>query len=290
MKLPNFLSFEPFVIAKRKMGIAPNVLGDLRQIEIPISGPTKIEHEKLANEGLDVELDVVVENTDGTLGYKNKRVILYIRDVSSYGSFESDPKFHIANCRTLKDMRQNNRFGRYVIANKDTGRFSVRTRQSKKPFDKQLSVCQNCLDYLNFDEFELNWVSSQREIAVRNFSILRFFELYPKTLHYDLPAHTEVTAPENKYSDDFAKISARNRSERGWRCEEAGCGVVLSSPEYRKYLHVHHRDGLKNNNSPSNLKVLCLYCHSNQYQHHHMRSLPEYIEFMSIRSLLLNGR
>lgn len=288
MKLPNFLKFEPFLEAKSRMGIAQSTLGNLQKIEISVSGPTFAELKSLSNEGLDIELDVVVENSDGTLGYKNKRVILYIRDVSGYGNFESDPKFHVANCRTLKDMRHNNRFGRYVVANKETGSFTVRTKQGRRTIEKRLQVCQNCLDYLRFESFELQWGEGQRQKTVREFSIKRFFELYSKTFHYDIPLHDETTAPENRYPTDFDKISTRIRIERGWRCEGEGCGVVPSEHKHRKYFHVHHVDGQKNNNASSNLKVLCIHCHAQQFQHNHMRALPEYFEFQSIRGSLLN--
>lgn len=287
MKLPNFLTFQPFVDAKQRMGIPHLTLGDLRKVEISIAGPTYEELKSLENQGLDVELEVVVENPDHTLGYKNKRVILYIRDVAGYGNFESDPRFHIANCRTLRDMRQNNRFGRYVIATKDTGSFSVRSKQGGKPLDKKLLVCQNCLDYLKFGSFELNWDDKRRQQVVRAFSIKGFFEVYPKSLHYEIPKHSELTAPENKYSDNFAQISIEYRRERSWICEESTCGVDLSSPMYRRYLHVHHLDGLKHNNANDNLKALCLYCHAQQFQHQHMRSVPEYVEFQRIRNILL---
>jgi hypothetical protein len=287
MKLPDFLSFEPLLIAKKKMGIARETLGDLEHIVISVPGLTRIQLESLGKEGLDVELDDVIENHDGTLVYKNKRVILYIRDVSGYGNFSSDPKFHISNCRTLRDMRQNNRFGRYVIANKDTGKFTVRAGLSGDLIEKRLDVCQNCLERLNFDGFVLGWDQGRRRIAVQNFSIRNFFERYPKTLHHDVPKYDESTAPMNRYSQDFAVTSRGLRSARGWRCEGVNCGVNLSDMELQKFLHVHHKDGQKSNDNPGNLLVLCIHCHALTYHHQHMRNTPDYREFVSIRSKLL---
>lgn len=287
MKLPDFSKFAPFLEAKRQMGIQPTTIGSLKTIVVAVSGPTYKELIDLNGQGIDVELDVVLENSDGTLGYKNKRVILYIRDVAGYGNFESDPKFHVANCRTLKDMRSNNRFGRYVIANKDTGLFSVRTKQGGKMIEKKLSVCQNCLDYLSFSSFELNWEESRRRQVVKAFSIKRFFDLYPKSLHYEIPRHNELTAPANDYPINFSQISYEYRNSCGWKCENESCGVVLGQSEYRKFLHVHHSDGQKNNNSKQNLKALCLHCHAQQFMHHHMRSLPEFATFQVLRNSLL---
>jgi hypothetical protein len=283
MKLPNFLNFEAFTSVKRLMGIEKNTYGNMRNVEIPSSGLTRSALVALESQGIDVELAEVLENPDRTLGYKNKRVILYIRDVSNYGRSDSDPRFHVAYCRTLKEMRNNNRLHRYVVATKDTGEFSVRVNQSAELVERKLAVCQNCLDYLSYGSFELNWDEVLRRRAVSQFLIREFFDRFPKSLHHFLPKYDEKSAPENKYPPDFNQVSFEIRQSRGWRCESAECGIYLGSSEHRKYLHVHHLDGQKNNNSNDNLQALCLYCHAQQFQHQHMRSLPAYSVFLEIR-------
>ena len=45
------------------------------------------------------------------------------------------------------------------------------------------------------------------------------------------------------------------------------------------YLHVHHKNGMKNENFDYNLQVLCLGCDTDQPQHGHLKKLEEYREF-----------
>jgi len=60
------------------------------------------------------------------------------------------------------------------------------------------------------------------------------------------------------YTDDWAVISTCARREVRWICQQ--CGADLSRA--KSLLHVHHKDGSRQNNAPSNLVVLCSLCHS----------------------------
>jgi hypothetical protein len=55
------------------------------------------------------------------------------------------------------------------------------------------------------------------------------------------------TAPVNNYTADFEIISERLRTRHGWICES--CSRNFSPSSDRKFLHVHHKNGMKNNNS-----------------------------------------
>ena len=67
------------------------------------------------------------------------------------------------------------------------------------------------------------------------------------------------------------------RHVRGWQCEE--CQLSLNSD--RQYLHTHHISGTLFNN-PSDLRALCIACHSEQLgtNHEKLKSLKDYHEFM----------
>jgi hypothetical protein len=80
MKLPDF-SIEAQLNSLRERIGAP-----LRQYEAThASNMLTIEEiEILAREGLDIPLSDVTALEDGTLIYKNRRVVLYIRDVKQY--------------------------------------------------------------------------------------------------------------------------------------------------------------------------------------------------------------
>jgi hypothetical protein len=110
MKLPDF-SIDAQLNSLRERLRAP-----LRAYEpAAVSGGLTIEEiESLAREGLDIPLQDVSVLDDGTLIYKNRRVVLYIRDVKQYRQSEPDElsRFHVANCKKLEEMRANTRIER----------------------------------------------------------------------------------------------------------------------------------------------------------------------------------
>ena len=243
MKLPNFYEFEPLNSVKAKMGIPRDVYGSLTVI-IDSGRLTELELEKLTSAtGLDISADDLTVLDDGTLAYKNSRVILYIRDVSVFRGREIEPRFHLANCETLQKMRSNKRFDRYVVSTSTDGRFNINVIDSGKVRKElfNLSVCQNCLNYLAFDDFEMQWPKRKRLELVAQFKISHFFEKYPRSLHSVTPKYNTDNAPLDVYSDDFSEVSLKVKNDAGWCCQR--CGINLSEPEKRKRLHVHHING-----------------------------------------------
>jgi hypothetical protein len=277
MKLPNFLVSDDLVRLKSSMGIPRNKLGDLQAIEIRRGRTTPEELRQLGEEGLEVDKEDVLPLSDGTLSYKDRRILLYIRDISHYGGNYSEPKFHFADCATVGQMRENLRFGRFVIADHENGIFELRYVNSGRRDKKRLRVCQNCLDRLNYKGFQLNMRPDARRAAVRDFSIPDFFTAYPKTLHHSIPTYTDQTAPTNDYSPDFSLISRAYRQKRNWICET--CAIPLSKDVLRRYLHVHHVNGLKNENHEANLKSVCVHCHALEPSHGHVKAMRQYREF-----------
>lgn len=280
MKLPDFFEFQPLNSVKVKMGIPQNVYGSLI-VSIDPSRLTRLELEKLTSQdGLDISLDELTTLPDGTLAYKDSRVILYIRDVTVMSNRENLPKFHLANCRTLRQMRENKRFERYVVKAEMSKNFNLNIIRDKNIQSQscQLDVCQNCLDLLIFDGFRISWQQEKRNYAVKRFEIKHFFEKYPRSLHTIRPKNTNITAPLNIYTDNFKKISSDFRKEAGWICQ--CCKVDLSASSKRKWLHVHHKNGLKHDNDRNNLAVLCISCHAEQPFHGHIKNTPDYQEFI----------
>lgn len=281
MKLPNFYDFEPLNSLKERMGLAREDLGAL-DVHVGASRLTAAELERLTSQdGLDISSDQLRILDDGTLAYKDSRVLLYIRDVSVMGKREWEPKYHVANCSVLRQMRERKRFNRYVVATKLDGVFNLNIirGQISTPKIVPLSVCQCCLDFLSFDGFRLEWARDRRGRAVQAFKLDKFFKKYPKSLHHQTPKYTSDNAPLNNYVPGFSDISASIRQAQGYKCEK--CGFDCTAKNYRRFLHTHHVDGDKSNNSRLNLKVLCLECHAKE--HSHMSRLPELKEFLEIR-------
>lgn len=281
MKLPDFTKFEPLNHLRNQMGATE--LGTFK----PSYSPDKLtleELNRLARSGIDIPLDELRVLKDGTLAYKDSRVLLYIRDVYLYkGGEETLPKFHVSDCRTLQDMRDKKRFERYVVAIRDDGSFELNIAQKGAdrllPAMRRLNVCQNCLAKLRFDGFDYSLPHHQKMGLVSGFSIARFFGQYPKSLVVKTPKHTAASAPRNEYSSDFKAISDALKRALAWTCES--CKRDCSSPALRRFLNAHHIDGQRNDNSRGNLRVLCLGCHANEPMHGHLKRLPEYWEFLN---------
>jgi hypothetical protein len=289
MKLPNFYVFEPLNVLKEKMGLPRDAVGGI-DVFVDPGRLTAVELERLTSQdGLDISLDDLKVLEDGTLAYKDSRVLLYIRDVPIFGDRESEPRYHLSNCSTLKEMRERKRFNsRYVVSTRTDGIFNLNMIKGANTATKltRLAVCQNCLGFLSFNGFRMYWGRPQRTRAVRSFSLGEFFQQYPRSLHTQAPKYNSDNAPLNIYSPDFERVSKVVRAAAGYRCES--CEVGLSLEAHKRFLHTHHIDGDKSNNDISNLKALCLVCHAKE--HPGMKSLPEFKQFQQLRTELLRAR
>jgi hypothetical protein len=252
---------------------------------------TLLEIEKLSKGGIDLDsLDQLKILPDGTLAYKDSRILLYIRDLSHYNKYDevSMPKFHVSNCSTLERMRSNNRFDRYVVATREDGLFELNVLRSngyKVPRTERLNICQPCLKRIRWPGFS-GWLPQEEKWRIiSEFSIADFFKKYERSLHTSRPRYTSDNAPLNQYTRDFPEISAALKRLREYRCEE--CRADLSRQDHQKYLHVHHRNGLKHDNNSNNLKVVCFGCHANEPDHGHMKRGHDYEEFLKIRPYLI---
>jgi hypothetical protein len=273
-KLINFLNDAEFNMLRFDMN-APLV---------PIFSPKKvnlIDEEfvrRLGKEGIDIDdFSEIKKEADGTLSYKNKRVLVYIRDIKEFSDQQSLPKYHLAFCGTLDSMTNAKRFGRYVVYNGEDANFTVNfigppTRSSIV----KLNVCRNCLALLSWDNYSPNAPVQIKNLIVKDFKISNFFEKFPKDLISIIPTYTADTAPLNDYSEDWGIVTERIKQERGYQCEK--CGLKLSGNN-RKFLHGHHKDGQKSNNKTSNIEILCLGCHAEEPMHGHMKVGLQYKEF-----------
>jgi len=215
------------------------------------------------------ELSVI----DGLLSYEGRHVILYIRDHGrSVTQALEDPskgrKFHLADCVTLEEMRRQHRFERYVVTRKATGFFEIsgldQFTQREIVGEAALQVCMNCLKRLNYRSYLLE--GTPRRHSIRNqFQLVEFFETY-STRFRELPAGFAAARGASTYSADWPEVSRRTREQAHHTCQD--CRVQLG--EHRSLLHVHHINGVKNDNRSENLRVLCKDCHRKQPQHEHI--------------------
>jgi hypothetical protein len=217
---------------------------------------TSQQLEQLTTDGIDIpslaELRVL---GDGTLAYRNQRVLVYVKDSAlpaphHTASEEHWPRFHVANCERIRALRAGQQAVRYV-ASAETG---VQR--------KHLRVCEDCLGELQY------------EGVAHSFTVERFYHLWPR----ELPeAQISQTVLLDDFGGDFGENAAEAMALAHYRCTR--CGIDLSAEHLRRFLHVHHKQVVKYDNPLSELVVLCIGCHASQSGHGLMRALLDFSEF-----------
>ncbi len=108
----------------------------------------------------------------GELRYQGQKAIFYIRDVSSYQGNYSLPKFHIADCITRQGMRTKNLNERFIANTRGDGVFPIRLDGRTR--NEQLSVCQHCLEQLQWKGFTRTMSAETRKRRVLDFSLQEY--------------------------------------------------------------------------------------------------------------------
>ena len=259
------IDFRALEAAVQRMGAEP--IPFETGVALPPVDPIDLD----LNEGIELADLSLVSSQDGLLSYEGRQILLYIQDHgSNIENALSNPsangrRFHVADCRTLHQMRDQGRFDRYRITNNLGGQFFITgtswsTRQHHEGYAK-LDVCQNCLKHLNYK----GAAHANALNLVRRFNVREFFSTYGSFFKY-LPALEAGQSKDDVYSDDWPLVSGRLKADRDFTCE--ACGVELSG--HKALLHVHHKNGVKGDNRPGNLEVLCASCHREQPAHGHM--------------------
>ncbi len=250
----------------RRIGADSIDVGRILDDSRPKLDPIDIE---LSGRGIEAPLDEIEVSADGLLGYRGRQVVLYIQDhgwnvAEVIRNGEAGRKFHIADCGTLEDKRQKGTFERYVVRNNTSEYFYITGTDSfqrrKMEGNARLKVCKNCLRKLFNQEY-----IKDRERVFSNFDLKEFFQRYEA--HFISKPRRLAGQFDGEYSEDWGRISTSYKCGRDFICED--CRVNLR--DHTGLLHVHHLDGVKTNNRPSNLKALCAVCHGEQPGHGHMR-------------------
>jgi hypothetical protein len=274
IKLTN--DFRALIAVREKLGAE---VSSWRPGEALLDDRTEIRLQLVS--GIELALNEI-EVVDGLFAHKGEQVVIYIKD-NTYRSrpdarrkrdVRKDPgdgtRVHLRECSTIVKMREQKKFDKYVATNRRDNLYSVDVYDdagsSVEERDLALRTCKNCLKELNFNEF-LDLKKLERNEVWLAFDIVEFFECY-STLFSNRPKYTDETAPISMYIDGWSQLSSRIRDAANWKC--AHCDADLSAKNTRRWLHVHHMNGQKGDNNPSNLVALCVLCHAKQPGHGHM--------------------
>lgn len=220
-------------------------------------------------EGLEVNFETI-DFEDGLASYEGRQVLLYIRDhgnkiLDALEDGSKGRKFHVADCRTLIEMRRKGRLERYVVTNNLNGSFSISGEdwKSRKFYEGEtsLQVCKNCLKYLNYKGFQTQ--RSTAEIFNR-FDLKDFFDTYSSYFKF-LPSGI-ADKINTGYTNDWDEISKKTKVQFNYVCQQ--CGLELTNN--KRLLHTHHINGVKHDNRLDNLTPLCADCHRKQPNHQHL--------------------
>ena len=298
--------FKKLIDLRKKLNI--NLHSKEYSIEVdPIS---KIELQLESDDGITVSENDIDKILGGSLlAYKGNLAIVYISDTQKTEEYlkndnllrsgkggkeeEKGPKFHFSWCRTLEQMKNRGRYDRYVLLRNKNNKFKVQAKEDRHSeayfIDElvRLFSCKNCLEgFLAFSDeksgykgYEKSWSKEDKHDAVRDFNIGDFLSENEGTFNTIKHAvkYTDQNVPTNKYSSSFTEISRNLRESSGWICSK--CNVNMSN--MKEGLHTHHANGVKNDNSSRNLKVLCALCHkgidSSHSNMHVKKSIENYI-------------
>ena len=235
------------------------------------------EIKEFEEKGLDTSLndvfdvyggELVTIMSDGSI----RKAIVHISDISNWKAQWIErglPKYHIFECQTLIQMRANNRKHRYKKAGRTDGKFWIILPKDSE--FKKLKICGYCLS-----EYNKNY---DAKVSKDSFEISEYLKQKINHLQPYITQEEDMTTVPRAYSSDWSKISNYMKTSVNYVCQE--CYKDLSN--HRKYIQTHHIDADRSNNNQGNLKVLCIECHSREYNHSHIKNTPLYQEYIYMK-------
>jgi len=216
---------------------------------------------------------------DGTV----RKTIVYISEVKRWviDEYNNYPKYHIFNCATLVQMSNQGRSHRYKKTLRNDGKFLMIISGNNNSDTKflNLEICGNCLNKYN-SKFHKNF--NKKNFNIKEYIKQPLNKNSFNSLNY-IRFEDDLETVPSFYAKNWNQISSELKKIKNYTCQS--CGINLKNA--KKYLHTHHIDSNPSNNDViSNLKVLCIECHSNEFNHNHIKNTPLYHEFLKYKERL----
>lgn len=230
------------------------------------------EIKKLETEGLDTDISDVFSTDKEHLFVilKNgfiKKAVIHIVDISSWRAEWGYPRFHIYSCEKIKEMQQMKKHHRYRASSRKDGKFYI-IKESEKG-DKALSICSFCLQKYN--------AQYDCKETKQTFPLKNYIEHPINHSRFSNIPLDDCTIP-NTYVPDWPTISKKIKERAKYICSL--CDKDFSHPECQLFLDTHHVNSNKKDNTPENLQVLCIQCHSEQHNHSHIKTTDRYRKYL----------
>jgi len=260
--------------------------GAVNNFELDRIAQTEI---KIFNDiGLETDLSDIFQLNDGLVTVLKdgtvRKTIVYISEVKRWviDEYNNYPKFHIFNCQKLTQMKNQGKAYRYKKTLRNDGKFlmiiSGEKNKSETNFIK-LDICGHCLSKYN-SKFTRTY--TKPTFNIKEYITQPIIKSQFNSLNY-IHFKDDLETVPSFYSKNWNQISSELKKMKNYTCQ--ACGINLQNA--KKYLHTHHIDSNPSNNDViSNLKVLCIECHSNEFNHGHIKNNSSYQDFLRYKERL----
>ena len=142
-------------------------------------------------------------------------------------------------------------------------------KKERKWFEP-LEICKFCIELYN--------IQFKDQKNKQNFSLKEYIKK-PINYSYFLNIPIDFCTIPNSYTTNWKAISQTIKRQHKYLCFT--CGKDFSKPECRRFLHTHHINADKKDNTRDNLQVLCIECHSKEHNHSHIKQSKDYQEYLN---------
>lgn len=166
------------------------------------------------------------------------------------------PRMHIRKCSTIQEFIDSGSFRKeYRHANTESVPVVDMDNDDNEVIIDGLPLCRNCAAQL---------INEEKGIVIDSNSFVALLKATRNANDEEENIDVDIFG----YTKGWEKISKDYRSQHNYTCEK--CGLHITNKWDYRFMHVHHIDGDKTNNEPSNLQCLCVRCHSQVDETHKM--------------------